>query len=151
MKRLVITAVLLMAPGLAIAQTDQPQGTASQVGNDAKDAAGAVKKGAETGYSETKKGVETGYSETKKGVKSVYGGAKKVVTGSPDSETAAQDQTSTTSTPDAAPSSSTQEQNTTTTTSSNRLPQTASPLPLLGMLGLSSVSFGLWKFRFGRK
>jgi hypothetical protein len=84
-------------------------------------AAGAVKSGAETGYEKTEEGAEK-----------AYGATKNAVTGSSSDQTGGQEQ------------AGSQESGTagTSTKTGKKLPQTASPLPLLGLLGLGMFSFG---------
>ncbi len=124
MRKLGITAaLLLLSAAMAVGQTSQSsdqQSTTDKAKGAASSTAGAVKSGAETGYDKTKEGTEK-----------AYGATKNAVTGSSDQTT--EQQTSTENT---------------TTTANKKLPQTASPLPLLGLLGLGAFSVGAWKFRF---
>ncbi len=124
MRRLAITAVLLLlASAFAVAQqsaSDQAQGAGSQAAGAASNAAGATKSGAESGYNKT----------------------KNAMTGDSNDQNTSNDQNNNQTTE--------QQTNTQTTTSTahKKLPQTASPLPLLGLLGLGTFSLGLWKARF---
>src|SRR5581483_1621327 len=164
MQKFLITIVLFLFSAMAIAQStnnqtqttgstgdNQAQGAQSQDTGGAKGAvsgaAGAVKHGAETGYEKTKEGAQTGYEDTKKGVKIVYGGAKKAVTGSSSDQSAAQEQTGS----NQEDTANTSERSTAETTASkSRLPQTASLLPLLGLLGIGSLGFSVWRSRLFR-
>jgi flagellar biosynthesis/type III secretory pathway protein FliH len=117
--------LLVFAAAMALAQNSQDQqSTGDQAKGAVSGAAGAVKSGAQTGYNKTKEGAEK-----------AYGATKGALTGNSNDQTTEQ-QTST---------------QTTTTTTHKKLPQTASPLPLLALLGMGSLSFGVWKARlFGR-
>ena len=129
----IAAALLLLSCAMAMAQTSQPndqQSTTDKAKDAASDAAGAVKSG-----------VQTGANKTAEGAEKAYGAAKDAVTG-PDSEQSGQekDQSST------QPAEPTDAKG-----SSRRLPQTASPLPFLGLLGLGTFSAGAWKSRLFSK
>jgi cobalamin biosynthesis Mg chelatase CobN len=118
---------LLLAAAMAMAQTSQQttdQSTTEKAKGAASSAVGAVKKGAETGYNKTREGVGKAFSAT-----------KNAVTGSSNNQTAEQNETSTGGT---------------SQTATKRLPATASPLPLLGLLGLGAFSLGALRSRFLR-
>jgi cobalamin biosynthesis Mg chelatase CobN len=124
----IATALLLLAAAIALAQTSQQSGQSAtdQAKGAASSAAGAVKSGAETGYNKTKEGAEK-----------AYGAAKGIVTGSSSEQATGEGQTEQ---HQAAGTEGTSQQ-------AGKLPKTASPLPLLGLLGLAALSLGAWKAR----
>jgi hypothetical protein len=123
------------AQGTASNAAGQAQGTATNAADQANQSAGGVT-GAVTGAAKAVgKGTETGAKKTEEFV--TGGGSKQDQTG-----TAAQGQASgTTSISDTSANAPAH---------GGKLPQSASPLPLLGVLGLGSVGFGVWKARFRR-
>lgn len=136
MRKLAIGAVLfLLAATMSIAQTpssDQQSATDKAKGA-ASSTADTIKHGAETGASKTKEGAEKAYDAT-----------KNAVTGS-------SDQSGQTSEQSAQPSGQAQAGAGATSTAGGHLPQTASPLPLLGLLGMGAFSLGAWKSRWFHK
>ena len=125
-------ALLLWAATMSFArpapQSSDQQSAADQAKGTASSAASTVKHGAETGANKTKEGAEK-----------AYGAAKDAVTGHSNEQSgqaAEQGQAG-------APATS--------STSSGHLPQTASPLPLLSLLGVSAFSLGAWKSRWFRR
>jgi cobalamin biosynthesis Mg chelatase CobN len=125
MRKLVVATIpLLLVAAMAMAQTSSNDQSTTEK---AKGAASSV-------GSAVKKGAETGYDKTKEGAQKVYGKAKGAVTGSNEQNTEA-NQTSTEGT---------------STTASGRLPHTASPLPLIGLLGLGAFSLGALRIRLFR-
>jgi hypothetical protein len=136
MRRLGIAAVLfLFAASIAMAQTSQPsndqQSTSDKTKGAVSGAAGTVQSGAETGYDKTKEGAEK-----------AYGSAKDAATGSSSDQTGGQEQTG------GQAQTGTEG---TSTKAGKKLPQTASPLPLLGLLGLGIFSFGTLSTRWFRR
>jgi cobalamin biosynthesis Mg chelatase CobN len=123
------------AQGAASNAADQAQGAASGAADQANQGTGGVT-GAVTGAAKAVgKGTETGAKKTKD---FITGGSKD----QDQTGTAAQGQTSgTTSISDTSASAQAH---------GGKLPQSASPLPLLGLLGLGSVGFGVWRARFRR-
>ena len=123
MRKIAMTTLLmLLASAMAFAQSvgDQAQGAAQGAGS-------AVQNGAETGYNKTKEGAQK-----------AYGATKNTLTGSSDQQNSSdQNQTDTTGTQGQAHHA-------------GKLPQTASPLPLLGLLGLGATALGAWKRRWLR-
>jgi hypothetical protein len=127
MRKFAIGAMLLvlaavMALGQSSQQSSDQQSTTDQMKGAASSAGSAVKSGAETGYNKTKEGTEK-----------AYGATKNAVTGSSSDQ---QNQSGNQGT---------------SNTSGGKLPQSASPLPLLGLLGLGTFSLGVWKARWFRK
>jgi cobalamin biosynthesis Mg chelatase CobN len=111
---------------MAMAQTSQSSSDQSTT-EKAKGAASSV-------GSAVKKGAETGYNKTKEGAEKVYGKAKNAVTGSHEQNTEGNQAGA----------------GETSTTASSRLPHTASPLPLIGLLGLGAFSLGALRMRLFR-
>ena len=122
------TALLFLAAVMALAQSslgDKAQGAASSAG-------GAVKSGAEQTGGAVKSGAES---------------TKNAVTGSSEQST---DQNQNQGTPESQSGAQTGA-NPKAGAHHGGLPQTGSPLPLLGLLGAGAVGFGTWKARFFRR
>jgi hypothetical protein len=160
MHKLGITAVLLLFAGMAVAQATgsqtqgaasnaagQAQGAASSAASQAQGAASSAATGAQNAASQTagaaQQGAQTGYEKTKQGASNAAGAATGAATGD---QSAGQDQTGAASTAGQTGGTA----GTTTTGANKGLPQSASPLPLLGLLGLGSLGFGVWKLRYFR-
>jgi hypothetical protein len=148
-------AVLLLIAGFALAQsTDSPtpsntadqtqstvSNTADQTKNTASDVADSAQSTARDAAGAVEKGAKNGYEGTKKGVKKGVGAVEHAVT--PSSSDQGTDQSS---------SATGQEQSTENGSTRGRqggseLPQTATPLPLLGLLGIGSFGVGIWRLR----
>ena len=125
---------------------DQTQGAASSAADQTKgaasSAAGAVKHGAETGATKT----EEGASDASHGAENTQMMDRRRA-----------DQSGTDSGAPArriklvAPRPAVTQQVARPQTVAVAIPHTATPLPLLGLLGLGGLSFGVWKARYFRK
>ena len=127
MRKLTSAAVVIV---LAIGMTMSlaAQNPVTQAGNEAQNAASSAGKA-------VKKGAETGYDKTKEGATKAYDTSKEAVTGQ------SQDK------PDQAQSTTESGNAQQAPTKGSTLPQTASPLPLLGLLGVAMVAMGARKTR----
>jgi hypothetical protein len=140
MKKMAIAAVMLLVTGLAVsnlgfAQSSTQQSAADQAQQSANQAQSAADQ-AQQNANQAQGAASNAANQTNQ---SVGGGSKK----QDQTGTAAQGQTSgTTSISDTSANAPAH---------GGKLPQSASPLPLLGLLGLGTVGFGVWKVRFRRK
>ena len=170
-------AVLLLFAELAVAQStdNQSQGAAStaadqaqqagsnaagqaqQAGSSAADqakqagsnAAGQAQQAGSDAADAAKQGAQAGYDKAKEGANSAVDATKKAVTGSSTDQNAGEGQNASQEKQTGAPPAGQAGETAGTTSGAEHkhLPQTASPLPLLGLLGMGSLSFGLWKAR----
>jgi LPXTG-motif cell wall-anchored protein len=132
MRKLCIVAVLLLFTGLVVAQStdNQSQGAASNAADQAQQAGSNAAGQANAGQSA---GQEQNAGQSQPGA--AAGGQ----TGAPPAgQAGAAGETAGATAGTAA-------------AGHKHLPQTGSPLPLLGLLGLGSVSIGLWKARYLRR
>ena len=134
----ITTALLLLAAAMAVAQTSTGQSAANQAQGAASGAAGTAQSGASSAAGAVQSGAEKAGGAVKSGAETGYNKTKNAVTGNSD-QTSDQNQAGTETGAGG------------TETGAGTMPKTASPLPLLGFLGLGAVSLGALRSRLFRR